>query len=285
MAAFSRATTALSSLVLLSSSTVGNQELIKSHENQFHRSLADFVLPFSIRWRFTIFDVEGAPEDRQPTEAEYDGIREATVDMFAVEIPRVYENEDDFSFQEISCEIEDVLYDPTVDQETEFVHQILLFCDVTWDAENLEDTPDIVTFLNDLNADFVLDNFVENHLRDANPEDPPSLFRFSQRVAYITDENGTRGPAPPAEETEAPETEAPVPLETPAPSPANPGPQTPMPTDLPARKVAPEAKCGSLASTNGRGGSAADAKGCGSRLLSQRGVLGKRTRKLKGSSY
>ena len=149
-----------------------------------------------------------------------------------------------------------------------------------------------------MNEDYLLDNFVDPHLRSANPQDPRNIFQFSDRVGYITNDNpdATRGPLP-ADDTAAPTTmqeATTAPNVTPGtPEPTVAGMTTPSPTiapapslsptpEVPKRKDAPPDKCGSLASNGGRGGAAAEAKDCVPRRL---GLGGRQRRKLKGSSY
>lgn len=71
--------------------------------------------------------------------------------------------------------------------------------------------------------------------------------------ATPTPDTATPSPSP------APTTQAPAPPTTGSPA------TEPPTTNLPQKKVAPQAKCGSLAQRNGRGGAAAQAKDCASR--------------------
>lgn len=288
---FSFQSVLLAACLLLQSVTANTNDVRGS--SQQHRSLAGFVMPFQIRWRFNIAEGSGFPEDRQPTDAEYEGIRQANIDWFTVEIPFFYADESGFTFREIDCSLTDTTYTPGED----WVHNIVQFCEAIWDADAMSDLPTVSEFLVDMNANYLLDNFVANHLRSADPQDPRSLFQFASRVGYVTTNSGTTSPLPtdgtPAPATSmpvmAPTTAAPVMAPTtaaPVMAPVMPPTGTPGPTMLPQKKDAPPAKCGSLASANGRGGAAAQAKDCSSgRLSAPEGGGGRRKRKLKGSNY
>jgi len=255
---------------------------IRTFPQRQHRSLADFLMPFQITWRFNIAEGAGFPSDRQPTDAEYEGIRQANMDWFAVEIPLFYADETSFSFQNIDCTVTDTTYDPAASEE-DWVHTIVQACEVVWDADTIEDLPPVPEFLVDMNADYLLDNFVANHLRSADPQDPRSLFQFASRVGYVTTTIGTTSPLP-GNDTPAPSMgggPGPVPTEAPIMPPTGDTPGSP--TSVPQRKEAPPAKCGSLAGERERGGAAAQAKDCSSGRLTQNGNGGRRKRKLKGS--
>jgi hypothetical protein len=281
----------------------GSGSLRSARREQRHRKLAGFVISFQITWRFEISDQEGVPEDREPTEIEYQGINQATVNFFTTEIPAVYADETAFTFRAVGCTTESTDFSPG---SVEWQHQMTIQCEPTFDADSIDNIPPAETFLTDMNQDYLLDNFVRNHLRSVEPSLPPSIFRFSDRVGYNTSLTGTSGPAPidsaptptivvpaPTITTPAPVFMTPAPIiTTPAPSTIiqaptlspitlAPAPMAPAPTivaglTIPQQKVAPPAKCGSLALELGRGGAAAAAKACTSRL--------RRTRKLKGSN-
>lgn len=238
-------------------------------QDQYHRSLAGFLMPFQIQWRFVISEDPGVPEDRQPSEAEYDGIRQATEDWLTVEIPFFYADAAGFAFREIACRVTDTSYEPT----EEWVHNVFQICEVTWESESIIELPTVEQFLTDMRSNYLVGNFIDPYLQSADPQDPRNIFQFAGRVGYITTISGTTGPLP-GEDTPAPVT--PMPTTMP---PATTLP-TPTPSPLPQRKDPPPDKCGSIAARNGRGGAAAKAKDC----LPRNGEdETRRKRKLKGS--
>jgi hypothetical protein len=283
--------------------------------SRYQRKLEEFVIPFQISWRFEITDQTGAPEDRQPTEAEYEGINQATIDWYTVEIPAAYANQN-FTFRVVDCTTVATSFDPA---SPEWQHQMTHQCEATFDSANMADLPTLPEFLIALNADYLLDDFERDHLRSVEPSSPPNIFRFADRIGYTTSESGTTGPgaAPtPTMVTPAPTitltistpapiivtsaptlvTQAPVqtltptlmtqaPIMTPAPTVTLPMPTSPAPAPtmggtgpLKQQKAAPPAKCGSLALDLGRGGAASQAKDC----ASGRNDRVRRKRKLKG---
>ncbi|CAB9496958.1 expressed unknown protein [Seminavis robusta] len=286
----------VSGLLLLLPGAGSQSLLVVDEDFQYDRNLAGFLLPFQISWRFEIFDGAGVPQDRQPTDAEYEGINEATENWFTVEIPAFYGTDKPFAFQEIECITDTTSYDDTA---AEWQHQMIFQCTVTWEADSLDDVPMVETFLTDMNQPYLLDNFVQPNLRQANPQSPRNIFQFADRVGYTTQNTGTSGPAPAEGNTTAPTiattttaptiatTTAPTTIATTAPtSIAALLPPMAAPTgaaaNVPQKKDAPPAKCGSL-STNGYGGTASDANGCASRTEDDNNT--RRRRKLKGSKY
>ena len=281
---------ACSLLLLLPRSTTGSE--ISSSSAQQHRNLAGFVMPFQILWRFDIAEGPGFPDPREPTAAEYEGIRQANMDWFDVEIPQFYAaNETDFVYREIDCEITETIYSPDA---TEWVHQVIHACDVIWDADGIGDLPTVARFLTDMSSTrALLDSFVADHLRSADPQDPRSIFQFASRVGYVTSNLGTTSPLP-TDGTPAPNVGAPAPTMAPVVTTSAPVVTTTAPvaapvvapTGLPQQKQAPPPKCGSLAGSANRGGAAAAAKDCDpGRLLNEEQGGRTRKRKLKGSHY
>lgn len=248
--------------------------------SQQHRSLESFTTPFQIRWRFNIAQGAGFPEPRQPTADEYDGILDANEEWFTIEIPFFYAGETEFTFQEIDCVISETTYTPGEDWD----HNVVQLCEVEWDADSLASLPTAPDFLVDMNADYLLDNFVANHLRSADPQNPRSVFQSANRVGYVTTNTGSTSPSVPDDgSTPAPVGVVPTEMPVMAPTATTEAPAAaPTSTPLPERKDAPQAKCGSLAGANNRGGSAAQAKDCDSSRL---GDGGRKRRKLKGSHY
>lgn len=251
---------------------------------QYHRSLGAFVLPFKLLWTIQIGN-SFPGGDRQPTAAEYEGVRQATIAWFSKEIP-VYYAGAPFTFVDFTATLNRTTWDTSL----EYPHQILFHCQVIWNARTLSDLPTIYDFLSgtSTSANYPYRDFITQYLWNADPQSPRSIFQYTQGLGHTTNSFGTAGPL------SGPITPAPVvttgPVVTPAPvmpsAPATPitaapvpEPSTPQPVapTLPQRKVAPPEKCGSLATANGRGGAAAQAKACGSG-----GVV--RRVKLKGSS-
>ena len=258
-----------------------------SSSAQQHRNLAGFVMPFQILWRFVIAEGPGFPDPREPTEAEYEGIRQANMDWFDIEIPKFYApNASDFTYREIDCEITETIYSPDA---AEWQHEVIQACDVIWDADTIGALPTVARFLTDMNNRAMLDSFVADHLRSADPQDPRSIFQFASRVGYVTSNLGTTAPLP-TEGTPAPTVGAPVapPTQAPVMAPTTTAPvMAPVvaPTGLPVKKEAPPPKCGSLAGSANRGGAAAAEKDCDpGRRLREETKSGQRKRKLKGSS-
>jgi hypothetical protein len=245
-----------------------------------HRSLAAFVLPFQLLWRIRIGN--GFSPDRQPSPSEYQGVRQATFQWFSAEIPQYYAGES-FTFLSFAASLNETTWDSSLSSPEDFPHEILLDCEVLWDADSLEEIPTVEGFLLNMQADYPFDEFTQQYLWNANPQNPRSIFQFSDGVGYRSNDFGTAGPAPGPETAPPVGIPAPVaapPVGIPAPvtdtSTPSPSLQAGPPTDLPQKKTPPEAKCGSLAQLNGRGGAAARAKECDS------GRNGRRV-KLKGA--
>lgn len=282
-------------LLLLPRSSTSNE--ISTSSAQQHRNLAGFVMPFQILWRFDIAEGPGFPDPREPTAAEYEGVRQANMDWFDVEVPNFYAaNTSDFTYQSIDCEITETIYSPDADpEELEWVHQVIHACDVVWGADAIGDLPTVGTFLTDMSSTRdLLDRFVNDHLRSADPQDPRSIFQFASRVGYVTSNLGTTSPLP-TDDTPAPNTstETAAPSMAPVVTTAAPVVTTDAPvaapvvapTGLPQQKEAPPPKCGSLAGSANRGGAAAAAKDCEPGRLLNEDAGRTRKRKLKGSTY
>lgn len=283
--------------VIISSSTAAHSGSTSSAQQ--HRNLAGFVMPFQILWRFDIAEGPGFPDPREPTADEYEGIRQANMDWFDIEIPKFYAaNVSDFVYREIDCVITETIYSPDA---AEWPHQVIHACEVIWDADTIGNLPTVSRFLTDMSSSrTLLDSFVTDHLRSADPQDPRSIFQFASRVGYVTNNLGTTSPLP-TDDTAAP-TEGAPPTQAPVVAPTTVAPvvtteapvaptEAPVaapvvaPTGLPQQKEAPPPKCGSLAGSANRGGAAAAAKDCDpGRRLEEEQHNGRRKRKLKGSS-
>lgn len=164
-------------------------------EQQMHRKLAAFVIPYRLLWRIEIGN--NYDEDRQPTAAEYEGVRNATEYWFDSANAEHYAGAN-FTYIDTECDLI-LVNETTWDAGADHPHQIQLECNANFDAEQLDDLPNNVDFISTINTEYNFKNFTHNYLWEASPAD--NIFRYSQGVGYNMTDNG---PAAPAGGTAAP---------------------------------------------------------------------------------
>ena len=148
-----------------------------------------FSIPYSLLWRIEIGN--GFGSDRQPTEDEYEGVRQATVDWFNVAIADHYSGTE-VDFAEVECELQTEGTSWVETATDNYPHKILLHCEAFFSAAALDGIPTMNGFVLDINTDYDFRQFVQEYLWNASPAS--SLFRFSQRVGYTLSDNGQVGP-------------------------------------------------------------------------------------------
>ena len=153
--------------------------------------------------------VGGAIEDRTPTEAEYDGWKNATNQWFSDNIRAVYADQANlFTLDTFVGNIETSSYGAG----SEYPHAIRQNCFIIFNANSLSDIPPVFEFLSTMSSEFDVTLYIQNYLRNALPAD--SIFRSVYSVRYTTESTTPAGPINPSTPTPSggtPTVPAPVP--------------------------------------------------------------------------
>lgn len=168
--------------------------------------MATFTIPYALLWRIELGNGFPGP-DRVPTDEEYLGVQEATVNWFDVSHAAYYANDESITFVKTTCDLIDA--DTSWDADADYPHKIQFYCYAEFEADTIMDLPSNIDFILNINNDYDFEDLTRNYLWTAPPDD--NMFRYSQRVGYTLTDSGPTTPGSPNAPAPAPTAPAPTP--------------------------------------------------------------------------
>lgn len=163
--------------------------------------------------------VNSIVQDRQPTQAEYEGFQVAVQQWLKDSLRNAYSNENDFYVSDVLSSISSSDWDST----DNLPHQIVFNAYVVYNADNKADIPSLEEFFATMRTDSVdFTTFLTDYLRYAEPND--SHFRSVTSGLYSSQQNG---PIISAGSTPNPAAPPSTPTPTPPPVRSTPAPVNP----------------------------------------------------------